>query len=227
VYYRKKAHLLHDLQHFHDFGQHIQRLSLTLWSGMNKKLETPIGFAPTIRMPKLKELSLEGLELGHLYEPLSRLIHFAALSHLSLVGSRYSGPFTSALVKSLRVTGLQLEHFATNICVEDEKADFGTHTAALFPIDPNIKSLHFSSGSYALLTNLLSVGPQLRVLSLDNCKLDQSWLEDNFASICDAFPNLEQLGWQLSEKPYGDCSHESRNVEVFLVCESMRKMRVL
>jgi hypothetical protein len=211
-----------DLQHLHDFGEHIQCLHL---GSPYDKLEIPAEFSPTSCMPNLRELALESWNLNHLYHPLSRLFDFNALTRLSLTGSKRPAQFISALSTNAPSSGLKLEHIAfggypkysddEDLLDENIDPNSPTYLTNLLDVAPNITSLHINNGGWESglkrqIAALYSIGPQLKALSFDGCS-DWGWAplpEDEFDGMCAACPNLEQLGYLISEPAYGLGTHE-------------------
>jgi hypothetical protein len=229
-----------DLQHLYNFGQHIQCLHLgSLYNG-ERELEMPSEFSPTSCMPKLRDLTLEDWNLDNLYHPLSRLFDFSALSRLSLTGSKHTLQFISALSTNAPSSGLKLEHIVTggHFKDSDDEAYYfewhsdpnsRTYLVDLLDVAPNISSLHINNGAWhdnhkRQVAAVHSIGPQLKALSFDFGMTDSGeppLTEDGFDDICTACPNLEQLGYLISEAAYVPHTHETyggrREREVFMV----------
>jgi hypothetical protein len=221
VFYDEHDHLLHDLQHLHVHGKHIRRLSLTLnvdYPIPDWNLDIQTKSLPTVCMPNLKELRLEGMDLKRHYELLSQLIDFATLTHLSIMESDHIDQFISALHENSPTTGIGLKHLATG---KYWSSVVGNYPTALLLPAPSMKSLHCSLDHYLHPENLLSLGSQLKSLSLDCCEafpIEEVPNKKSFADLCDAFSNLEQLGWKLPQGlrfGFNDRTHE---VESFMVC---------
>jgi hypothetical protein len=242
VYYTEMELLELDLQHLHDFGQHIQCLHLALPYNEEKKLEIPTGFSLTSCMPNLRELALENWNLDNSYHPLSRLFDFGALSRLSLTGSKHTLQFILALSTNAPLSQLKLEHVATG-CDPGYVDEAGYHPSRTFLTDildvtPNISSLYINNWGWddkyeRQVAAFHLIGPQLKALSFDYDEVDLNeppLTEDGFDGICTACPNLEQLGYVISEAAYVSDTHETpggrREGEVFMVRHLTKAARI-
>jgi hypothetical protein len=234
-----------DLQHLHDFGQHIQCLHL---GSSYDELQIPAEFSLTSCMPNLRELALEDWNLDNLYHSLSKLFDFSALSHLSLTGSKHSLQFISALSTNAPSSGLKLERIAVGGCLsyteEDPESIFDfdadpnspTYLTELLDVAPNISSLHINNGAWnddhkRQVAALHSIGPQLKALSFDLCADGtEAPLIDGFDGICTACPNLEQLGYLIPESAYGPYTYDGydgkREREAFMVRTLTKSARI-
>jgi hypothetical protein len=221
VFYEDEHHLVHDFHHLHAFGKHIRRLSLTLSFDLpfrKDSLNIQTKFESSACMPNLKPLRLERIDLHVHYESLSRLVNFATLSHLSIMYCAHLDQFTPVLYKNMHTTELKLEHLATGNYMS---AIRGSVPIELCLSAPNIRSLHCNLGCYLRPDNLLSLGPQLKMLSLEDCSQfpsEQGLYEESFSSLCDACPNLEQLGWPLPDKARAHPDDEAYDARSFMVC---------
>jgi hypothetical protein len=222
VFYDEElSHLVQDLQHLLVFGKRIRRLSLTVNLDAQTKdsdFDLQTKFEPTTYMPSLKELRLEGMYLGDHDKSLSKLVDFTTLSHFSIMECEGLGLVTPASYKRIRTTELKLEHLATGSYMNVVPDSVSTQLSFSAP---NIKSLHCSLGCYLRPEDMLSLGLQLKMLSLeDDLQLPSqpALYEKRIVSICNACPNLEQLGWMLPNQIHSDSHDETREFGIFMVC---------
>jgi hypothetical protein len=158
----------------------------------------------SIQLKALRELSLYDLVLdSSLYKSLTNIVEFRRLYSLTL---KYSGPmeeFLASLVGGIGDHSLELRHLA----LLNTDQDIAPSLEMLFDRCANLKSLclewNNEDGSpVTILKSLDRIGDGLTMLSLhpyysfDHNALGPEELEQ----ICSKCPNLEQLGFALSDR---------------------------
>lgn len=160
-----------------------------------------------ITQDTIKSLTLYGLALDVLHDSQTQIVHLSALTQLTLWNCSNTHILLNRIVQSPSFASLKLKHFGLTIHADSERY-VEEPLGALFRSSTCISSLCLqwdSSRSYyphELVKHIEKIGRSLRLLSLHSTlALEESQpLDDtDFRKVCESCPNLEQLGYRISE----------------------------
>lgn len=189
-------------------GNRLYRLSLNAHSPeISQQIQNlPLTEDVTRYTSNLKQLKLSGMNVTHLFQPLSRVVNFNTLTHLGLSICDGAGHFISDLGITVRNRGLCLEHIAVIMHTRsgNEQQHLNEGIDHIFKACRSIKSLHayyedFSFPPRTIIDRILTTGWDLRLLGLHSIGDEWSLHADDFDKICRACPNLQQLGCQMDD----------------------------
>jgi hypothetical protein len=172
--------------------------------------------SPTENLGKLKacrEMSFYGVSVGApLHQGLAKSVDFDCLTHLTLWRCFATEEFLACLVGARDAPGLSLKHLAISLAVDTHPQSDRT-LLLLLGYCPKLTSLCLEWNSELgwrsdFLQSLDTIGENLRILSLHNQggyydhheMTDDTLAPQEFKRICTACPNLEQLGYTISDR---------------------------
>jgi hypothetical protein len=180
------------------------------WFGntLARCLSTPVD--PSAKLEKLQDLSLYGVSLcASLYIGLASIVKFENLTNLTLWKCHFTSRIIAGLAGQSRTVLFNLKRLALCISTTPEHS-LTRSLETLLDHCPKVQDLCLEwkadrDGSWpAFLTNSLNkIGRNLRLLSLEASSraVDEDTLDPEiFKRICAACPNLEQLGYSISEE---------------------------
>ncbi|XPS98200.1 hypothetical protein M3J09_007411 [Ascochyta lentis] len=202
----------------HDDSEDVQQY---LWAAMEESgVERP---RPA--MPNLRELALSGFDLSLPYLPvLQKFVKFERLTKLQVSNCHQASTFFADLGAITSIERFHLEHIAVDSLNEDpedgadseeEDTPIDDCLEQVFQKSGKLQSLHLGWHEHCLdaravntiqitLQTLYRDGESLRILSLhphNETDYEESVnsLGTHLERVCEACPNLEQLGYQLAD----------------------------
>jgi hypothetical protein len=180
--------------------------------------------APPTKLEKLRELSLFGLPLNmSLHEGLVSLIDFQQLTHLTLAQCELLPEFLANMVESINGGTLSLQHLGLEIpdIPQGSEQSFNRDFDLFLRRCKHLRSFSLvwqqsdTSRPRCLLNALEHLGKELKLLSLhwDGPNDIETLEPEQLKQVCTLCPNLEQLGYQISDKKLEVDAYDHRAYE--------------